>query len=275
MVSAAGRKVENWGEKFTVQAVQDQLNRNTRSRFDWWGGCLLLSAVVKCCRSCDDEVIVWSASSLFKLLKQSKAYLPTSVLTLVTADALFGPKMKGLNINCTSCVCFSFCFSTAIPGILLSFYQLITGKTHRKRRPVMNIPAPFLLGINRTSANMLWTALRRRAHEERHRGRRAARPIFGRGFSSQASSFIFSKTGSALGSCAHKLIFCYILLNASAAPSSVFWELCQGLMKQWPHSHCWLLALIISIEKKVFPLFSCEKRSDLLISTMTQIHVTS
>lgn len=143
MVSTAGSKVKNWGEKFTVQALQDQLNRNMRSRFDWWGGCLLLSAVVKCCRSCDDEVIVWSASSLFKRLKPSKAYLPTFVLTLVIADALTGPKMKGLNINCTSCMSFSFCFSTVIPGILLSFYHVITGKTHRKRRPVMNRPALF------------------------------------------------------------------------------------------------------------------------------------
>lgn len=63
------------------QAVQDQLNRSTRSRFNPWGGCLLLASVLKSCRSCDAEVIVQLALSLFKRLRQSKAYLSTFVLT--------------------------------------------------------------------------------------------------------------------------------------------------------------------------------------------------
>lgn len=144
----------------------------------------------------------------------------------VIADALFGPKIKGLNINYTSCVIFP-CFSTVmIPGIH-SFYQhrhsWLLGN-HTKRRPVMNIPALFSAWdkhVCRHAVNGL-TCFCRRVHEERHCSRRHTRPISGRGFSSRFASFIFTKTGSALGSCAHKLIFCYILLRDSAAPSSVF-----------------------------------------------------
>ena len=72
-----------------------------------------------------------------------------------------------------------------------------------------------------------------------------------------------------MGSCAHKPSLCYILLVASAAPSFVFSELCQVLIKQWPHSRGRLLALVISARKGFFfPLFSCKK---ILDSTLQNI----
>lgn len=172
---------------------------------------------------------MWLPSSLFKLLKQSKAYLPTFVLTLGHCWCTFWSKNGQI------------CFSTVIPGILLSFYERCHSWFLGKHTVKWTYLPFFLLGINRTSADMLWTAMRdKSAHEERRRGCRPARPIFRRGFGSPAASFIFVKTGSALGSCAHKVIFCYMLLTASAPPSSVFSELCQVLMKQWLHSHRWL-----------------------------------
>lgn len=125
------------------------------------------------------------------------------------------------------------------PFLLRALPQLISGKTHSK----VNIPALFSTWDKQ---NVCWHAVNglarfcRSAHEEQHRGCRPARPIFRRGLGSPAASFIFVKTGSALGSCAHKVIFCCMLLTASAPPSSVFSELYQVLMKQWPHSYRWL-----------------------------------
>lgn len=85
---------------------------------------------------------------VFKLLKQSKAYLSTILPTLGHCSCSFWSKNERFEHKLHSCCVFPSVFpqNPRIPGILLSFYQSqhnwLLGK-HRKKMPVMNIGAIF------------------------------------------------------------------------------------------------------------------------------------
>ena len=72
----------------------------------WWGHCVICFILVQTFEA------------------NQSLFAPLCWLWVI-AEARVGPKMKGFSINCSSCCVafFSFCFSTVIPGILLSFYQ--------------------------------------------------------------------------------------------------------------------------------------------------------
>lgn len=256
-------------EQIHVQAVQAQLNRNTRSRLDRRGGCLLFRANVKRCRSCNDELIMWLASSLFKLLKRSKACLPTFGLTLGHCWCTFWPHNERLERKLHLLCCFSS--TVMIPGIR---HILLLGNRTEKEG-LWSTYLPFFsawdkhacwhamngvllsLSVWRTTpqpqthkAN-LWTGLQQPACQFHFYQNRIC------------AGFLCTQTDILLYPAKR---FCCSLLCFLRALSGINETMAaQSLLAIGPHNRHW--------EEGVF-LFGCERHTDRLISSMTRLHIT-